>query len=296
MSYEVTLALTFDIGWWSMVLGFGLGCVLWVPVNFVLVEPKESNYLNQTALVLFAFGYIGFQYLATVGYLADFDRIEHAREVVRVWSRSHEFDTTAGEDHQLQAIELLDQIRATNAAISDTAVKFVFNEMDTSGNNILTRQEFNEYLFGKLDETKYTSRAGYIRNKSFTSFGFYANVIGVIACAVDFIKANSPDSVYAQALGNWGSILFFFSGFCSFYLIFDTRMEAFLVHEKLELDLKNSLHLHLLSTKADSKLGRHAAGDGLTRRVSAGLHAAGDGLNNGLHALASPLSAKKTTT
>jgi hypothetical protein len=93
MSYEVTLALMFDIGWWSMVLGFGLACVLWVPVTFVLVEPKESNYLHQTALVLLAFGYIGFQYLATVGYSADYDRIEHAREVVRVWSRSHEFDS-----------------------------------------------------------------------------------------------------------------------------------------------------------------------------------------------------------
>jgi Ca2+-binding EF-hand superfamily protein len=255
MRYEVALALINSLGWWSMVVGFFVGCVLWVPVNFVLVDAEESNYLNQTALVLFAFGYFGFQYLATVGYLANYDRIEDGREAVRAWSRSHDFDTAAGEDHQLQPTELLDQIRETNVAISDAALKFVFNEMDTANDNTLTRQEFNTYLFGKLDDGRqYMSRTGYILNKTFTSCGSLANVIGIIACAVGLVKANSPESVHAQAMGNWASILFFFSGFASFYMVFDTKMEAFLVNEKIKLDLKNSLNLNLklLSAKADS--------------------------------------------
>ena len=73
------------IGFYCMIGGFWVGCILWLSVYFASDKiPQETiSALNDSALVLFILGYLGFIYVFIKGFSSQFDRIEQGRQVLR---------------------------------------------------------------------------------------------------------------------------------------------------------------------------------------------------------------------
>jgi hypothetical protein len=78
--WVVATALLTDVGFLAMTVGFGGGCILWLPVFFAKgISAEVSKALDQSALVFIFIGFACFLFVSVRGYHRQFERIEHGR-------------------------------------------------------------------------------------------------------------------------------------------------------------------------------------------------------------------------